>query len=228
MSFYQKMLLVKNSSFIIKKILIWICLWLTIAGGSIYLLKFVGADQFHHFYITTGYFYLFALLGIFSYKIENKFEHHAALSHQISINLLYALCLSIFCLFIDRMIPLNNMNLAKIMHDGFYFPLFRYETLITKVADITFQQVFIFSLISELKKLNLENKKIILYFSAAFFIVHLPLVLAMGTVAFYFIIPSFFAGAVFSYLILNNRYGLSLSFMVHFSFYFLIGLYLRY
>lgn len=222
------MLLVKNSNYIIKQIFIWILLWLSIAGGSIYLLKTVGADQYHHFYITTGYFYFFALLGLFYYRVNSPLENHASFSQQTTFILLYTFTLSIACLLIDKIFPLSHLKLANIMRDGFYFPLFRFETLITKIADITFQQVFIFSLIKELKRLKMENKKIIFYFSLSFFILHLPLITSMGAVAFYFIIPSFFAGAIFSSLILNHRFGLSLSFIVHFTFYFFIGIYLRY
>ena len=216
-----------SNSDVFKKVFTWICLWLSIVAGSIYLLKLVGADQYHRFAITSGYFSLFALFGVYYYRIKATLLHHATFTRQLFLILLTIFCASAFCLLIDRLMPLNPLNLSRIMRDGFYFPLFRYETIITKMTDITFQQVFIFALISELKKLNLENKKIITIFSSAFFLIHLPLVLSLGWVAFYFIVPCIFAGAIFSYLILNLRYGLSLSFIVHLFFYVLIGLYLR-
>jgi hypothetical protein len=211
-------------------ILTWSAFWLLIAGGSIFLLRLVGADHLNNFLITAGYYSFFALFGICFYKNRKAIDLHAPFVKQAMLIGLGALIISTLCLIVNELYPLQQKSYNRIIRDGFYFPLFRFETISTKLADVAFQQVFIFSLIRDLKGLDddrLDNKKVSLYFSLAFFSIHLPLVFVMGWVAIYFIIASFFAGGVFSYLILNYRYGPSLSFLAHLSFYFFIGIYLR-
>ena len=153
---------------LIPLISIWMILWLSIAGGSIYLMPLLGANQLNNFYYTTAYFYLCALCGLLYYKVSDTLDNHVSFTKQTSAIVIYTFIVAMLSLLIDRFEPLTPMRVDKIMLDGFYFPLFKFETITTKLADITFQQVFIFAMIKQLKNFNLENNKIILYFSGPF------------------------------------------------------------
>lgn len=130
-------------------------------------------------------------------------------------------------LLIEYYFPLSEDIQKKIFATGFHFPLFKYEVLITKFFDISFQQVMIFVILKKLKNQNLSDFLVIRYFTVAFFIIHLPLILFFKLFSFYFIIPSLFAGVIFSYLMLKYSYGLAMSFFVHYLFYFSVGIALR-
>jgi hypothetical protein len=209
-----------NNKNTLKIIINWIGAWLFIAGGSIYVLPLIGADQLHKFYITACYFLTFALLGINFFQINLK--------SQLIFYILSALTMAVICLFIERVLPIGTMATHKIMVSKFYFPLFHYETLITKAFDVFFQQVFIWGLLQKLKKNINSHKKIIYLFSFCFFIVHIPLLISFNVFyALCFIIPSVVAGIMFSYLILSYQFGPSLSQALHLSFYLALGIYLR-
>ena len=209
-------------------LIIWGMFWFLIAGGSIYALPEFGADQLNKFYITSTYFFSFALLGGFYYKINETLPHKAPLKNQLFFISLISLLLVGIGLSIDKIFQINYAVYEKIYSSKFYFPLFKIETLITKICDVSFQQVFIFGLLKKLKGQGQTNGRILTLFGIGFFVIHLPLFFSLKIYAFYFIIPSIFAGLIFSYLILNYRYGQSLSFAVHLLFYLLIGVYLRY
>jgi hypothetical protein len=198
----------------------WICVWLFIAGGSIYWLPLMGADQLHKFYITSLYFLTFALAGIIYYQINIK--------SQLRFYILSALTISIICLLIESIFPIGEMTIQKIITSKFYFPLFRLETVISKTCDVLFQQIFILGLVNELKIHISSHRKIICIFSLCFYIIHIPLFFSFQF--FYvlcFLIPSLVAGVMFSYLILNYRFGPTMSQILHLLFYLILGLYLR-
>ncbi|MEQ1723235.1 MAG: hypothetical protein ABL930_08660 [Pseudobdellovibrio sp.] len=206
----------------------WVLFWFIVAGGSIYVLPNFGADQYHRFYITSIYFFSFALIGAYYYNITEVFPHHASFKNQLVPIFLISLFTTLACLFVNRQFPISDVVQNKIMLSKFYFPLFNIETIITKLCDISFQQVFIYGILKKLKSQKISNREALTLFSISFFIIHLPLIFSLKLYAFYFIIPSCFAGVIFSYLILNYRHGLVKSFSTHLMFYFFVGLYLRY
>jgi hypothetical protein len=210
-------------------IVIWLIFWLSVVGGSIYVLPIIGADQYHKFYITAFYFLSFAIFGAYFYKINYPSSHCEPFSKQLIYFISAAVILIIICMTIDNMFSVNANTLQKIIYSKFYFPLFKWQTLITKICDVFFQQVLIFGFLNKLRESKLSNTTILLLFTACFFIIHIPLIFNFNILyALYFIIPSLLAGVVFSYFILNFRYGQSISFAVHLFYYLLIGLYLRY
>ena len=209
-------------------LIVWSVLWLLVAGGSIYILPDFGADQLNRFYITSAYFLTFALLGGYYYKLNNMLSHKAPLHRQFIFIILISSALILACLFINAFFQLNPEAAKKIILSKFYFPLFQIETVITKICDVSFQQVFIFGVLKKLKEDQQSDERALIFFSLCFFAVHLPLIFSLSPLyAFYFIIPSMFAGLIFSYCILKYRYGLSMSFAVHLLFYLTIGIYLR-
>ena len=208
-------------------LLTWMIFWFFAAGTSIYILAPHGADQLNNFSVTSISFLVFSAFGAWYYRIDQRLPHQASLKIQgVSIFLLTVL-LVIIGLYIVKKFPLSEITQKEIMLSKFYFPLFRIETFITKTCDILFQQVFIYGILKKLKQFQFSNKVTIELFSICFFIIHLPLILSLKMYAFYFIVPSLFAGFIFSYFILNYRFGLVLAFAVHFCFYLSIGIYLR-
>lgn len=207
---------------------IWILQWLVVAGGTFYILPFFNADQLNHVEITATYFLVSAALGVWFYRIDSVFAHHASFKKQgLIILFLFAAIFSI-CTTINMFFPINEGTQQQIQATKFYFPLFKYSTLLAKICDISFQQVFILGILKKLKEENLNNSQAVKVFSVAFFILHLPLMYTMKFVSLYFIVPSLIAGVIFSYLILNYRFGWVKSFAVHLGFYLFIGLYFRY
>lgn len=208
-------------------LILWSLFWLIIAGGSIYILPRFGADHLNKFYLTSIYFFSFAIFGGYYYKITETLPHKAPFKKQLSFMIIASLILITTCLLINYNYQIKNDTYKQIITSNFYFPLFQIETLITKLCDVSFQQVFIFGILKKLKEQNQSNVKATVLFGFCFFIIHLPLFLNLNLYAFFFIIPSIFAGLIFSYLILNFRYGQSMSFSIHLLFYFLIGIYFR-
>ncbi len=213
---------------IIKKMLAyWVLLWLFVAGFTIYVLPEPSPDKIQNFHFISGFFLLASLVGGFFYKVNNVLSHQASFAKQAAIILLLSGFLAGVCILTGVLFPLDQALSEKIIISKFYFPLFRPQIVLTKFFDIGFQQVFVFGIIKSLKSKSLDDRLTLVLFSTSFFVIHLPLIFSMGLVAFYFIIPSLFAGLAFAYLILNYRFGLVLSFSLHFLFYVLIGLYLR-
>jgi hypothetical protein len=208
-------------------LVVWSICWLAIAGGSIYVLPQFGADHLNRFYFTSIYFFSFAIIGAIYYKINETLQHKAPFKDQLVLMALASLIWITICLLVNNFFQIGSDTYNRIISSTFYFPLFQIETLVTKLCDISFQQVFIFGLLKKLKEQNQSNTKAMTLFGICFFIIHLPLFFNLNLYALYLIIPSIFAGLIFSYLILNFRYGHSMSFAVHLLFYILIGIYFR-
>lgn len=216
-----------SDSNIQKLIFFWMAAWLAIAGGSIYVLPLFEADQYRNVAITFSYFMFFAILGSYYFKLTRGFAHQQALSKQLVFILLSTCMQFSICLIVEKLFPLNESAFNQILSSKFYFPLFSTGTLFAKLADICFQQVFIFGLVKNLKKMELSDDQTIFLFSLAFFAVHLPLVFSLKLYALYFIIPSSFAGLFFVLLILKTKNGLAFSVALHQFFYVALGLILR-
>ena len=213
---------------VFKIILIWVAQWLTIVGGTIYLLAPVGADQLNRFYLTCAYFLTFAGYGAWYYKIHQVFPHHISLKKQVVPILYLVLATFVFCIAVDFLFPISEITRQAILAQRFYFPLFEYPTVAAKVCDITYQQVFVYGLVKSLKKTGLSDSNTLKLFLLSFFSIHLPLFFSFKLFAVVFIVPSFFAGALFSYLILKYRLGFFKSYALHVSFYLTVGIFFRY
>lgn len=206
----------------------WVAFWLVSVGGTIYVLPHFIDDETNSFLLRSSYFLACAIAAGYIYRIDDTFPHHANFSKQLPLILIQGVFFIGLCFLIELFFPITDIISAKIMESGFHFPLFRISPMITKFFDISFQQLMIFALLRRLKKIGSTDGQAMKYFSICFFAVHVPLLFNMKLFALYFIIPSFFAGFIFSYLILKYRFGLVKSFAVHFLFYLLVSLMLRY
>lgn len=210
-----------------KIIAIWLLAWLLVVGGAIYLLPEARLDHSNTFHLISVYYLFCAIIGGYFYRVSESVPNQATFFSQYSGVVLFSAALIATCLMIEAGFPVGSGVLNKISLSKFFFPLFRSEILLTKFFDILFQQVFIIGVLRELKQQQLSDRKTMYLFAFGFFLLHLPLTMSIGAQAIYFILPSLFAGVVFSYLILKLRYGLFASFAMHFFFYLLVGLWLR-
>ncbi len=211
----------------------WVAYWLLATGLQNYLLKPLGIDNLHNYLITAVYFLFFTSLSIvyfrdqFNFGLSSKAQYRGPAGRPFFIALGLSILFFVSCLAFNLWRPLGPDQQSKILKSGFYFPLFSLSTTVTKFCDITFQQVLIVGLLRKMSAFEMPKNRAIWAFSICFFAVHLPLVLIMGLFAFYFIVPSLFAGVAMSYLILRFRNGWLLSLSLHLAFYLVIGLFMR-
>lgn len=203
--------------------------WLAVVGGLNYGLEPLGFDYENGYLLCSCWFLFFAGVCLYRYRVKELLAHHARFHHQfLYIGALTALALIIGFLIAENF-PISPEKVFEIRSTHVLFPLFLYKTWITKLADITFQQSFIFALLKELQReTQLSKKQIVHVAGCSFALLHLPLVVLLGVYGFYFIVPSVFAGFLFNWFIMNFRHGIFYSYALHLIFYVLMGIALRY
>lgn len=212
----------------IQSILIWCAvIWLFVSGGNIYLLPLVNPDQLQNSYLTGFYFLASAGFAGWHYQSHILFPHHGRLSQQFIPAAIFTILFFALIYYINQFFPISSEVQKRITDSGFYFPLFRPDTFLAKLGDVTFQQIVTYGVLKKLKETGLSKKETLGLFMIGFFLIHLPLVFSLKWYAFFFIIPSIVAGGLFSYLILYRRFGFFKSYAIHLSFYLVVGLYLR-
>lgn len=218
-----------GSSVVLKIVLKWTLFWLAVVGGLNYILPLFGLDYEKGFLLCTLYFSFFAGLGIYHYRLKESLAHHLPFQHQFLLIAVLSVLALAFGLLVAQAFPISEEKIAHIRSTRVLFPLFNFGTWLTKLADITFQQVFIFALLKELQRETpLPKDKIIIVAGTAFAILHLPLLFLLGWHGLYFIVPSVFAGFLFTSLIMYLRRGIFYSYSLHLIFYVLLGMGLRY
>jgi hypothetical protein len=124
--------------------------------------------------------------------------------------------------------PTGRASKESLESFGFFFPLWEYQSSLSKLADIVFQQVMIFCLVRSLKtKIELKGRYALL-FSILFFVMHLPLFVVLPDLAIYLAPGSLAAGLVFVSIHLYSKKSLLYSILVHWCFYLIISIYFRY
>lgn len=211
----------------VKKIILWVVAWMLITTISNLVLIRNGYTYAKSPQIITLYFLFFSAIGFYFWNLKIKLSHFANYAKQsVLIAGLFTLTLLV-CYFIKELFPLSADVLAKIPENKLELPQFSNNFMFSKFAEIIFQQIYILALLQSLKSHSDNDLKTIRVFTIFFTLIHVPLLVILSWQAFYFIIPSFFAGFIFSYLLLKYRYGLVYSFAVHIGFYIVLGTYLR-
>lgn len=211
----------------VKKIILWVFAWMLVTTISNLVLIRNGYTYAKSPEIITPYFLFFSVIGFYYWNLKNKLSHFAEYTKQsLFISGVFALTILI-CYLLKEVLPLSTEVLAKVPENKLELPQFSNNFMISKFAEIIFQQIYILALLHALKSHSDDDVKTIKIFTLFFTLIHVPLVVILGWQAFYFIIPSFFAGFIFSYLLLKYRYGLVYSFAVHIGFYIALGTYLR-
>jgi hypothetical protein len=211
----------------LKKIILWVMAWMSITTFSNLVLIGNGYTYSKNPLIISLYFLFFSAIGFYYWNLKKKPSHFAHYIKQSVLIIGLFILAILFCFFIKELFPLNAEVMAKIPENKFELPQFSNNFMISKLAEIIFQQIYILALLQSLKKHSDKDLKTIRVFTVFFTLIHIPLLVILGWQAFYFIIPSFFAGFIFSYLLLKYRYGLVYSFALHIGFYLALGTYLR-
>lgn len=208
-------------------ILKWLLFWLSSMGGYLLILKPMGFNYIENFPITSSYFILCAAIGGHTFKLKTLLKPPHKSKIQLIQLILISLCFLAIPQIIESYFPLSQKMIEKVIQLEFYYPLFKIESSITKLADIIFQQTLILMMVLYLKDKLVENSKVIKKFTIIFFILHTPLIFIFSSTSLVFIIPSVLAGILFSYTILNYKYGVFYSFTIHMSFYIFVGVIYR-
>lgn len=205
----------------------WLCYWLGVMGVFIYFMKPMGINHLDYFEVSAAYYFLTGLLGLFFFYPRIEISYFTERRLQLAFVLCSAFVFVVFVEVLNNTTVLKDSMRENLLALKFYFPFFEFGTSVTKLADIFFQQAMILSLVLTLKK-QYESKRVVVgLFTVIFFLLHIPLFFNFGSTAIIFILPSLFAGAIFSTLILNSPHGLLHSFLIHEVFYILLGVIIR-
>ena len=209
--------------------ILWVCYWEIVMVFYVKILNPLNITHHQNTSITISYFLIISFIGLTLFQTKARYIRYEKRNDK---QLKYILLSFLFFLFVFPFIirevtsfPQENLNF--IMDIKFYYPLFEYKTSLSKLADIIYQQVLILSILLYLEEKVKKQSMVITIFTIAFLIIHIPLIALWGWFSFAFIVPSLFAGIIFSYLILGFKYGLLFSFIVHQAFYLAIGILMR-
>ncbi len=212
---------------ICSKTLSWAVIWITITGLSNLFLIPNGFTYTKEPFVISLFFLTAAGFGAEKYKLIKKPYFYNFPTKQTLTILLLAFFFFSLSQLLKQATPLPSTSSIHLTEEKLQLPEFSYSFWISKFSEIVFQQTFILGLINLLTN-KIGNKRSVIHSFALFFtMIHLPLLFILGWSAFYFIIPSFFAGYVFSGLILKNKNGIIFSYALHMAFYVLLGTFLR-
>lgn len=178
-------------------------------------------------FLVGGYYLFFGGVGLRLFFPMESVDYFKDSRLQFLLIFLCLILSIILVLSLRELIPLSEVRKNYLLELKLYFPLFEIPITISKFADIFFQQSLILSLVLFLKEKSNSRRVTVGLFTAIFFIIHLPLFYVFGWTALYFILPSLFAGIIFSTLMLVSTYGLLFSFLVHQLFYIALGIVMR-
>lgn len=216
-----------NNTEVRKRIVVWVSYWFLIMGTFIYVLKPAGFNYRDSFLAASIYFFMAGSIGLYFFLPRNSLEFFKDSKTQFALILLSLPIFILLGVSIKSFTVLSKDLAGWLEYLQLYFPFFEIGTTLSKFIDIYFQQAMILSLVLFLKEKSSSKIVCISIFTIVFFVLHFPLIINFGWMGFAFIIPSLFAGGIFSYLILTSSFGLFYSFLVHEFFYLALGLLLR-
>lgn len=204
----------------------WVLLWLFFGAIHSYLLKpFWGLDGQN--YLTMLYYAVGSVVVMMLYRVKSMLPHHEDIVRQLFYIGLFTAFIIVLGHLVNEWRPISSERVEYIQGELFSFPLFYLNTWAVKWSDVVFQQVMLLAVLYKLNTMDIPKKETIWVTSTGFALLHFPLIMLFGWKGFYFIIPSIFAGFIFTYFILYAKRGLFYSFAVHFSFYLILGLFIR-
>lgn len=213
----------KSSVIIVLK---WVALWLSFGALQNYILKpYLGLDGSNAF--SSLFFLVCAILAIYIYKVKSLFSHHETIKMQSLFILLCTIFVVALGAVYNHFNPVDPSKVDYIKNELFSFPLFYTNTWVAKWSDVAYQQVMLVCVLTALSTTSITQKQRVIFSSIGFAVLHFPLLILFGWRGFYFIIPSIFAGFIFTYLISYWRYGIFYSFAIHLSFYLALGILIR-
>jgi len=204
----------------------WLAYWLGIMGVVSFILKPIGFTYNENAVVLCAFYLISSIVGI---KIFSFIDYYRKIHRpQKQACLIFCLCIvfAVVPIIYFKNYPPVSIFLEDIIKSKILFPLFQFDTQLTKLFDILFQQALIFCLVNYLKNKYTALKSVVI-FSVIFFVLHLPLFIVFQVNALVFILPAFVAGGIFAYLIISYRYGLIYSIILHMSYYICFGVLLR-
>ncbi len=190
------------------------------------IMPILGVNHFNNSMISGLYFLLSSALGCYLF-LKQSFEKSLK-DPYFQFVCIFSLIIIYLCTttYFDYLRPEYQTN-EEIFNTKLFFALFKPSSSFSKVTDIIFQQLMIFSILQYLNFRIKNKKEVQLIFTTVFFIIHIPLFALFGFAGIVFVLPSLFAGYCFVYLIQNFKYGFIYSFSLHLSFYLFMGIILR-
>lgn len=208
-------------------VLVWLVYWLSVMGFKIFILKPMGFTFTSGVGYVISYFLFFAGFGFFLFRSMGEMAPLKNYPLQLPVTFLSGIVFCGISLALRPYLPISPENYLYIEKMGFLYPLLTNTTVIGKYSDIIFQQTLIVSLVLFLKKNCRRPREVVEIFTFVFFILHVPLFLEFGLMALIFIVPSLFAGAIFSFLITFYSWGVLGSMLVHQYYYIAMVIILR-
>lgn len=204
----------------------WIVLWLGLGTFHSYVLRPLwGLDGSNA--LVSIYFFACAVLALYIYRVKSFPSPNDPLKKQSLFILICTLVVVALSFVFNYFYPIDASKIEFIKKELFSFPLFQLNTWVAKWSDVAYQQVMLVCVLTALNSLSISTKEKVVVSSIGFALLHFPLLVLFGWRGFYFIVPSIFAGFIFTYLILHYKRGLFYSFAVHLSFYLVLGIIIR-
>lgn len=183
----------------------------TLGFGSL-LMQRKGITYHNKFYILTIYNIFASLFCIYLLRDElGLFVRPLDQIHRIILFLTIIIFFVLGGLVNGLEIPRTIIN--KYPHT-FIFN-FDHRYMITKISDVLFQQVFVLSLLSFIRKSGANTKEQGILFGLIFFVLHFAMLLMAGKIAFFHISLSLIGSVIFAFLILSFKYGFVYAFIYH-------------
>lgn len=205
----------------------WLSYWLGSGAIFLYVLKPMGINHLERSDITFAYFLSIGFLGCLIFGGRRLLQYCQETKRQFKwIFLSFGGFLGMMII-VRNLIPIDPEIEMKLLEMKLHFPLLKLNLGFTKIADIFFQQALIISLVLYLKENFKQKREVVGIFTFMFFLLHLPLVFVFYWTSLAFIIPSLFAGILFSTFILSGRQGLLNSFLLHEFFYIIFAIVVR-
>jgi hypothetical protein len=181
-----------------------------------------GINYVKNFAVSCAYFALIIFL-----LYETFGEHLKARANNFSLkeigiaSVLIAVSVYVYWILNHFVISLDYGSIRNTLA----YPLqIKNSFLITKAFEIMFQQAFFIISIDYLFKNQLKTSYDIIIFGFYSFLIHLPIIFILdSSLAWVILFSSFAAGMLFSYCIIKYKNGFLYSYIIHYSFYVLIG-----
>ena len=197
--------------------LIWLACW----GASFGLIR-RGVNYIDHPGITSALFLSFSIpVGVIHWRRIEPLAGQFTAAPLLTFALAIALTLAVYA-FIPRVLRRPDPLIARHPEEFYLRMDFRY--LVPKSFEVLFQQLVIAVLVTLLAETGLPLPGVVLAFLGIFGVLHLPMLLVIGTgPGLYYSVASVTLAAAFPVLIVRLQSGLLYSYAAHWFFYTIVA-----
>ncbi|MEX0690132.1 MAG: hypothetical protein WD471_01305 [Candidatus Paceibacterota bacterium] len=179
-----------------------------------------GKNHIDNYLLTSGYFLFFAFILILIHidRLKTVFVEFT-LTPFIVLAFSFLLFILIYKSFNSRFKRPERI-ITKYPEESFLYMDYRF--LVSKSADIIFQQIAIVTMVIMFQEAGMSLPLMIISFGLIFGLIHIPLVRTKGGVfGAYFVLAAALSAIFFPVLITQIDYGFVYSYVVHWLFYIL-------